>query len=205
MEKGLPQFLTQDEVERILEVLKEKSRENPGDFFAARNWALCELLYASGMRVGEIVRVRLEEVDLEGNVIRVRGKGGKERIVPYNEATRVALLAYLDIWRTKFPEASFLFVNRSGKPLTPRGVRMILDAVAGVCGIQGKKLFPHIFRHSFATHFLSGGGELRVIQEALGHSSLSTTQIYTHLDWSKMKKVYESAHPHAKKARENGK
>lgn len=203
VEKGLPQFLTREEVEQFLEALKRKSTENPGDFLALRNWALCEFLYASGMRVGEIVKVRLEDIDFEKNMVRVWGKGGKERIVPFNEATRCALLTYLGMWKVKFPEATFLFVNRYGKPLTPRGVRSILDSAANMTGMEGKKLFPHIFRHTFATHFLSGGGELRVIQEALGHSSLSTTQIYTHLDWSKMKRVYESAHPHARKAKED--
>ncbi len=93
-------------------------------------------------------------------------------------------------------------MNRSGEPLTPRGIRNIVDSAASRAGIWGKRVFPHIFRHSFATHFLAGGGELRVIQEALGHSSLSTTQVYTHLDWDKMKKVYENAHPHARRARE---
>lgn len=203
VEKRLPQFLTQEEVELILETLKEKSTRNPQDFSMLRDWVLCELLYASGMRVGEIVKVRPEDVDLVGGVIRVQGKGGKERLVPFNEATQAALKLYLEALQARFPESLCLFVNRFGRPLTPRGVRIILDRVANICGFRGKKLFPHIFRHSFATHFLSGGGELRVIQEALGHASLSTTQIYTHLDWDKMKRVYESAHPHAKKARES--
>lgn len=202
VEKRLPQFLTQEEVERVLEALKERSMRNPQDFLMLRDWALCELLYASGMRVGEIVKVRLEDVDFTRGVIRVRGKGDKERFVPFNEAAQTALRLYLEVLWVKFPWVSFVFVNRFGQPLTPRGVRVILDRAAGISGFQEKKLFPHIFRHSFATHFLSGGGELRVIQEALGHASLSTTQIYTHLDWDKMKRVYENAHPHAKKARE---
>lgn len=202
VEKRLPQFLTQDEVEYLLETLRAKSAEHPQDFWALRDWTLCELLYASGMRVGEIVAVRLEDVDFARGVVRVRGKGNKERLVPFNETTRGALCRYLEALHGMFPAASSLFVNRLGKPLTPRGVRTILDRVAQRSGFRQKKLFPHMFRHTFATHFLSGGGELRVIQEALGHASLSTTQVYTHLDWDKMKKVYESTHPHAKKARE---
>lgn len=202
VEKRLPQFLTQEEMERVLDALKERSAKNSWDFLALRDWALCELLYASGMRVGEIVKIRPEDVDFTRGVIRVRGKGDKERFVPFNEAAQAALRMYLEVLRTKFPWVSFVFVNRFGQPLTPRGVRVILDRAAGISGLQEKKLFPHVFRHSFATHFLSGGGELRVIQEALGHASLSTTQIYTHLDWDKMKRVYESAHPHAKRARE---
>lgn len=200
VEKGLPQFLTLEEMTRILETLKQKSEEYPGDFFILRNWALLELLYSSGVRVSEIAAMRLQDVDFERGMIRVRGKGGKERIVPFNEAAKRALQAYLRVWGTQFPGAEFLFVNRRGNPLTPRGMRNIVDLAASMAGIQGKRVFPHLFRHSFATHFLSGGGELRVIQEILGHSSLSTTQIYTHLDWDKMKRVYESAHPHAKNA-----
>ncbi|MCS7241415.1 MAG: tyrosine-type recombinase/integrase [Candidatus Caldatribacterium sp.] len=202
-EKRLPQFLTQEEVENILETLRERSVGRPQDFFALRDWVLCELLYASGMRVGEVVRVRPGDVDFTRGVIRVQGKGGKERFVLFNRTTQVALKLYLAALQARFPQASFVFVNRFGNPLTPRGVRTILDRVARISGLQGKRLFPHMFRHSFATHFLSGGGELRIIQEALGHASLSTTQIYTHLDWDKMKRVYESAHPHAKKARED--
>ncbi|WP_017872922.1 site-specific tyrosine recombinase/integron integrase [Candidatus Caldatribacterium saccharofermentans] len=202
VEKKLPQFLTQEEVTKILDTLERERDEHPRDFSRVRNWALLELLYASGVRVSEASRIRLEDIDFTKNTIRVRGKGGKERIVPFNEATRKALEKYLELWRTAFPKAEFLFVNRSGKPLTPRGIRNIVENAASRAGIWGKRVFPHIFRHSFATHFLAGGGELRVIQEALGHSSLSTTQVYTHLDWDKMKKVYENAHPHARRARE---
>ncbi|MGQ9622640.1 MAG: site-specific tyrosine recombinase/integron integrase [Candidatus Caldatribacteriaceae bacterium] len=199
IEKKLPQFLTSQEVSRILEALKEKVTENSKDFKALRNWALLETLYASGMRVSEIASLKVEDIDFSKMMIRVRGKGGKERLVPFNEASKKALLSYLKVRSTAFPESPFLFLNHRGNPLTPRGIRKIVDNSALLAGIEGKKVFPHIFRHSFATHFLSGGGELRVIQEALGHSSLSTTQMYTHLDWDKMRKVYDNTHPHAVK------
>ncbi|MGQ9746782.1 MAG: site-specific tyrosine recombinase/integron integrase [Candidatus Caldatribacteriaceae bacterium] len=200
IEKKLPLFLTIDEMEKIFRLLAEKVYRNP-DFKNLRNLALFELLYSSGLRVGELTQLTIQSLDLSNRMVKVRGKGGKERIVPFNESTRKSLVDYLDIRVKTFGNNSpWVFLNCQGKTLTSRGVRKILDTVMQEVGIV-KKVSPHVFRHSFATHFLAGQAELRIVQEALGHSSLSTTQIYTHLDWERMKTVYERAHPHSRKVK----
>jgi integrase/recombinase XerC len=202
IEKKLPLFLTINEMERILGYLEEKARHSP-DFISLRNLALFELLYSSGLRVGEITQLTYRNFDFANRMVKVRGKGGKERVVPFNEKAKESLLRYLEL----YPDApgsgnDKLFLNHCGKPLTPRGIRKILEGIVRELHIE-KKVSPHVFRHSFATHLLAGQAELRIVQEALGHSSLSTTQIYTHLDWERMKAVYEKAHPHSKKVKEN--
>lgn len=199
-EKKLPLFLTIEEMEKIFQHLVKKAYQNP-NFKNLRNLALFELLYSSGLRVGELTQLTIQSLDLSNRMVRVRGKGGKERIVPFNESTKKSLLDYLDMRAKTFGnDNSLIFLNHRGKSLTSRGVRKILDTVVQEVQIA-KKISPHVFRHSFATHFLAGQAELRIVQEALGHSSLSTTQIYTHLDWRRMKTVYEQAHPHSRKVK----
>lgn len=196
-EKKLPNFLTVGEMEFLLNYLKQKAREK-SDFPSLRNWAFFELLYSSGLRVGEITELKTKDLDLTSKMVKVKGKGGKERLVPFNESTQKALRKYLN--HRPFPREE-LFLNQRGAPLTPRGARKILETIVKEAGLGGKRISPHVFRHSFATHFLGGGAELRMVQEALGHSSLSTTQIYTHLNWDKMKRIYQETHPHAKKVK----
>lgn len=200
VEKRLPSFLTISEMERILIHLEEKAQNNP-DFISLRNVALFELLYASGLRIGEVTQLTENNFDWTSRMVKVRGKGGKERIVPFNERAKKSLLQYLAMREQTFPgRKEKLFLNQRGTPLTPRGVRKILETIVRELGME-KKISPHTFRHSFATHLLAGQAELRIVQEALGHSSLSTTQIYTHLDWERMKAVYDRTHPHSRKVK----
>lgn len=195
IEKKLPDFLTEAEIKLILEEL-EKEREKSANFLTTRNLALFGLLYASGLRVGEITQLELNGIDLSQRLVRVKGKGEKERVVPFSPKVQGYLEEYL-IFREKFGPSLKLFLNNRGEPLGTRGVRKILDKLLKRMGFTHKKVSPHTFRHSFATHFLEGGADLRTVQEALGHSSLSTTQIYTHIDWKRMKAVYDQAHPRA--------
>lgn len=195
IEKKLPDFLTEEEIKSILEKL-QKEWENSPKFLTARNRALFGLLYASGLRVGEITQLELDSIDLTQRLVRVKGKGGKERVVPFAPKVQEYLENYL-LFRENFTSSSKLFLNNRGEALGTRGVRKILDTLLKRMGFTHKKVSPHTFRHSFATHFLMGGADLRTVQEALGHSSLSTTQIYTHIDWKKMKAVYDQTHPRA--------
>ena len=165
-----------------------------------RDRALLELLYASGLRVSELANLNLEQVNLDTREIRVWGKGSKERIVLMGEPAAEALLAYINDGRYALlgnRKTSALFLNRDGGRLTERSVQKILQKYAGATGI-GKRVYPHMLRHTFATHLLDGGADLRVVQELLGHSSLATTQIYTHVSKSQARKVYLAAHPMAR-------
>ncbi|MFC1934293.1 tyrosine recombinase XerC [Chloroflexota bacterium] len=193
LDKRLPSFLTIDEITRLLEVPDLTMPRGQ------RDRALLELLYASGLRVSELVKLNLEQVNLDTREIRVWGKGSKERLVLMGEPAARALTAYLDQGRLKLlgeKRSSALFLNRYGKRLTERSVQSILEGYASIVGIE-KRVHPHILRHTFATHLLDGGADLRVVQELLGHASLSSTQIYTHVSKSQAKKVYLSAHPMA--------
>ncbi|GAI02053.1 unnamed protein product [marine sediment metagenome] len=164
-----------------------------------RDRALLELLYASGLRVSELVSLNLERVNLDTNEIRVWGKGSKERIVLIGKPAARALVAYLNQGRPELlgkKRSNALLLNRYGKRLIERRVQRILEKYTNIAGI-GKRVYPHMLRHTFATHLLDGGADLRVVQELLGHASLSSTQIYTHVSKSQAKKVYLSAHPMA--------
>ncbi|MFC2071317.1 tyrosine recombinase XerC [Chloroflexota bacterium] len=193
LDKRLPEFLTIDEMRRLLEA-PDLARPQ-----GQRDRALLELLYASGLRVSELTKLNLEQVDLDSREIRVRGKGDKERMVLMGEPAAEALTAYLEQGRPELlvkKRSSAIFLNRYGERLTERSVQNILEECAGIIGI-GKRVHPHMLRHTFATHLLDGGADLRVVQELLGHASLSSTQIYTHVSKSQAKKVYLSAHPMA--------
>ena len=160
---------------------------------ALRDTAILELLYASGLRVSELTGLDLDDVDRSGRTVRVLGKGRKERIVPFGSKAARALDAWLE---RRGRDAGALFVGRRGR-LTPRAVYTIVRAAARRAGIT-RKVSPHTLRHSFATHLLDGGADLRTIQELLGHSRLSTTQRYTHVGAEHLLKIYESAHPRAR-------
>lgn len=170
-----------------------------GDPVAVRDLAMWELLYASAIRVSELVGIRLDDIDWADSTVRVLGKGSKERIVPFGVPAREALLAYHDNARPALPvdeKTTHLFVGARGKPLTTRTVYGVVSAIIGAMPGSGPK-GPHILRHTAATHLLDGGADLRSVQEILGHSSVGTTQIYTHVSNERLKKAYASAHPRA--------
>jgi len=193
LDRRLPAFLTTDKIVRLLEA---PDRATPQ---GQRDHAILELLYATGLRVSELVSLNLEQVNLNTREIRVWGKGSKERIVLMGEPAASALTAYLNQGRPELlgkKKTRALFLNRYGGRLTQRSVQSSLQKYASMTGI-GKRVHPHMLRHTFATHLLDGGADLRVVQELLGHASLSSTQIYTHVSKSQAKKVYLSAHPMA--------
>jgi len=193
LDRRLPSFLTVEEMERLL-AAPDLSRP-----MGQRDRALMELLYASGVRVSELVQLNLEQVNLDTREIRVWGKGSKERIVLMGEPAARALSIYLAQGRPKLlggKRSNAMFLNRYGQRLTERRVQKNLEEITEKAGI-GKRIHPHMLRHTFATHLLDGGADLRVVQELLGHANLSSTQIYTHVTKSQARKVYLSAHPMA--------
>ncbi len=193
LDRRLPSFLTIEEMGRLLEAPDLSSP------MGQRDRALIELLYASGLRVSELAQINLDHIDFDTNEIRVWGKGSKERIVLMGEPAARALNTYLIQGRPELrgkKSTSALFLNRDGGRLLQRGVQRRLGKYAKQAGIK-KRVYPHVLRHTFATHLLDGGADLRVVQELLGHANLSSTQIYTHVTKSQAKKVYLSAHPMA--------
>lgn len=194
MDRRLPSFLTVEEIERLL-AAPDLSKPQ-----GLRDRALIELLYASGLRVSELVSLNKGQADLETREIRVVGKGSKERLVLIGKPAARAISVYLSRGRPELSgkkRNSALFLNRSGGRIPARRVQKILDEHAARAGIR-KRVHPHVLRHSFATHLLDRGADLRVVQELLGHASLSSTQIYTHVTKSQARKVYLSSHPLAR-------
>lgn len=193
--KKLPNFLYPEEMKELLAL------PDRGTPLGLRDAAMLEVLYGSGMRVAEISRTNLSSVDLAENEIRVLGKGNKERIVLFGSRANSAIQDYLRNGRPKLladGKNQALFVGRRGTRISPRQIERIIRRCARQAGIQ-KKVSPHTLRHSFATHLLSGGADLRMVQELLGHASLSTTQVYTHVTKERLKQVYDAAHPRAKR------
>ncbi|MFZ5801811.1 MAG: tyrosine recombinase XerC [Candidatus Omnitrophota bacterium] len=192
-EKRLPVFLDAGEIERLLEAPAKKNWEE------RRDKAILETLYSSGLRVSELVGLNHEDIDLGGGLVRVRGKGKKERIVPVG---RVAITAIQDYLNEKAPRGASagykksIFINRFGGRLTDRSIRRMILKYTRRVGIA-KEVSPHTLRHSFATHMLDRGADLRSVQELLGHQNLSTTQIYTHVSTKRLREAYEAAHPRA--------
>ncbi|UCG54142.1 MAG: tyrosine recombinase XerC [Dehalococcoidia bacterium] len=194
-ERRLPSFLT---IEETVNLLKAPDLRTPQGL---RHRCLMELIYAAGLRVSELVKLNLIQLNLDTYEIRVLGKGSKERIVLIGEPAAKALSDYLDNGRSLLLGKKInndLFINNRGDRLSERMVQKILNKYANRAGID-KRVHPHLLRHTFATHLLDGGADLRVVQELLGHSNLSTTQIYTHVTQGRARKVYLSAHPMAKK------
>ena len=189
--KLLPRFLTVDDVFSLIE-----KPEGIG-FIPARDRSILELLYSSGLRVAELAGLNMDDINIRESLIKVRGKGRKERIVPVGSKAIDALKSYTIERILLKSKDNALFLNRMGTRLTDRGVRRIVVKYAKALFIQGR-IGPHTLRHSFASHLLQGGADLRVIQELLGHSSLSTTQRYTHLDITHLMDIYDKAHPMAK-------
>jgi len=193
LDKRLPSFLTLDEVERLLNAPDLSTPQGQ------RDRALLELLYASGLRVSELVNLDVGEVNLGTAEIRVWGKGSKERVVLMGKPATEALHNYLEQGRLKLlgdKKTNALLLNRYGQRIPERRVQKMLEDYAAKAGIE-KRVHPHILRHTFATHLLDGGADLRVVQELLGHAQLSSTQIYTHVTKSQARKVYLAAHPRA--------
>ncbi|MEA2379347.1 MAG: integrase/recombinase XerD [Thermoleophilaceae bacterium] len=191
--RKLPQVLTRGEVERLL------SQPRGTDSHALRDRALLELMYASGLRASEAIGLELGDVDLEERVLRARGKGSKERLVPIGQAALRALATYLERGRPELVKNSVeghMFVNFRGGQLTRQGLYKIVRRHALTAGLADR-MSPHTLRHTFATHLLAGGCDLRSVQEMLGHADVSTTQLYTHLSSERLKDVYFKAHPRA--------
>ena len=189
--KLLPRFLSVDDAFALVE-----SPAGTG-FLPARDRAILELLYSSGLRVSEISSLNIDDINTKEGFLKVKGKGRKERMVPVGSKAIDAIKSYMVERIALKSKDRFLFLNRTGKGLSDRGVRRLVVKYARMTGISGK-IGPHALRHTFATHLLQGGADLRVIQELLGHSSLSTTQKYTHLDVTHLIDVYDKAHPFAK-------
>lgn len=193
VERFLPETLNELQVERLLAGVPT---EGPR---VLRDKAMVELLYASGLRVSELVNARLENLDLDSKVIRVVGKGNKMRLVPVGTQACEALKAYIDRERPGFvgkKTGSEIFLSTRHTKLTPMRVRQILKEIAKLAGLD-VNVYPHLLRHSFATHLLSNGADLRIIQEMLGHADISTTEVYTHVDQSRLKVVHHKFHPRA--------
>ncbi len=191
--KRLPQVLSRDEVALLL---SQPQGESPS---ALRDRALLELMYACGLRASEAVGIALEELDVEEGILRANGKGNKERIVPVGSKALAALYAYLTLGRPQLVglrDERAVFVNRRGQGLTRQGLYKIVQRHARSAGLADK-MSPHTLRHTFATHLLAGGCDLRSLQEMLGHADIATTQMYTHLSADRLRDVYFQAHPRA--------
>ena len=187
--KKLPHFLTQAEVEAILKAVSGQTAQ------ALRDRALLELLYAAGMRVSELVTLKQGDLHLDEGFIKCRGKGNKERLVPMGTKAAEACAAYLKEARPKQkPVCDKAFIGRQGKGLSRQFVWQMIRKYVRLAGIT-KTVTPHTFRHSFATHLLEGGADLRIVQELLGHADISTTQIYTHVSRDRLKGVHAQFHP----------
>src|SRR5687768_15768077 len=210
----IPVFLSEPEITRLIET------PNTGDPLGRRDRAILELFYASGLRLSELVAIDLEDVNLSGRRARVMGKGGKERLVPFNQSALTAIKAWMKdraviLWsrgatmavkpargatkRTRAPKADPLFINHRGTRLTGRSVDRLLRRYVAQCSTR-MGISPHALRHSFATHLLQRGADLRAIQELLGHTALSTTQRYTHVNAAQLIDVYRKSHPRAAKS-----
>ena len=198
----LPDVLSVDEVSRLLDAAAVGGSTDP---VVLRDKALLEFMYATGCRVSEAVGTNLDDIDLEEKVVRLMGKGSKQRLVPLGSYARNSVVAYLNAGRgelerrstAKVPERRALFLNKRGKRISRQSVWEIVKTAGGRAGIT-KPLHPHTLRHSFATHLIQGGADVRTVQELLGHASVTTTQIYTHVSPEALIETYLTAHPRAR-------
>lgn len=198
--KRLPSLLNQDQMSRVMDLPDTRT------ILGLRDLAILELLYSTGIRLGELVGLNLQSFEQGGEVIRVTGKGGKQRIVPVGRKAVQALKAYLErrdelLGKAVRPgevkgKEEALFLNYRGERLSPRGVQRVVEKYLRRVS-EAQKVSPHVLRHTFATHLLDAGADLRAVKELLGHTSLSSTQIYTHVTTERLKKAYEQAHPRA--------
>lgn len=197
LERRLPRFLSEEQMRRLLEA-PGRLRENGAidAFTAQRDWLLLELLYGGGLRVSELVALRFDQIDGDSGVARIVGKGRKERICPLGEGAMTLLRAWRDGLRAGVAAGDRVLVRADGAPLTAREVQALLKRYLAAAGLPADAS-PHTLRHSYATHLLNAGADLRVVQELLGHSRLATTQIYTHVSGARLREVYNRAHPRA--------
>ena len=191
MDKKLPIFLDEKSVQRLVTAPDQKT------FRGTRDRAILEALYSTGIRVSELIGIDIEDIDFISGIVKVLGKGRKERLAPIGDKAVSAIREYMEYRNKKIrDDKKALFLNNSGKRLTDRSVRRIVNKYINV--LSGKEhISPHTLRHSFATHLLDRGADLRSVQELLGHKNLSTTQIYTHVTTERLKSVYDKAHPRA--------
>lgn len=197
--RKLAPFLSPSQVAEVLEPKPSaKSKTKPDQFKIARDLTLLEFLYSSGIRRAELAAITLDSLDFERSVVTVLGKGDKERMVPLGQPALESCRRYHEMRQSKLAEletqTKYLFISRTGKPLTVRDVNRIVHTYGLKAGIR---VTPHMLRHSFATHLLDNGADIRAIQEMLGHESLSTTQVYTHITAGRLKEAYKKAHPRA--------
>jgi site-specific recombinase XerD len=200
-EKRLPDVLSQAQVEQLI----AQAAIGTSAALALRDTALIELLYGAGLRIAEVVAISVSDLQLGRGEVKVTGKGDKQRVALFGAPCRRALESYLSDGRPALADlaatkVSALFLNRNGGALGERGARARLDDIARAAGLP-EAFHPHTLRHSFATHLLDGGADLRVVQELLGHESLGTTQVYTHVSTTRLRGLYKSAHPRARRAR----
>ena len=189
--RKLPQPLSSEDIRSLLD------QPDSAALLGRRDRAMMELLYATGLRVSELISIQPQQINFEGDYLTVKGKGSKVRAVPFGKWAREKLLDYLQEARPRLLKgrtSSYLFINRSGKPLTRQGFWKLVHLYARAAGIE-KKVTPHSFRHSFATHLLEGGADLRSVQAMLGHADISTTQIYTHVNGARLKEAHRRFHP----------
>jgi len=188
---SVPEFLTKAEVDALLSVPDVNTPDG------LRDRAMMELIYATGMRVSELVNLTEDDVDLKERFVKIRGKGGRERIVPFSKKASKWVEKYLREARGALckKRSPFIFVTRRCKPMSRQRFWQKLKEYGRAAGIKEERVWPHILRHTFATHMLEGGADLRVIQMMLGHASLTTTQVYTHIDLNRLRRIYDKFHP----------
>ncbi|MGY3814849.1 tyrosine recombinase XerC [Globicatella sulfidifaciens] len=200
-EQRLPEFFYEEEINKLIETAYQMETDT-----RIRDAAIIELLYSSGLRVSELCDLKVSQVNVAVQLVRVIGKGNKERIVPLGDKALKAIKEYQATWRQEHhhdPSVHQLFINQKGQPLKPDHIRKILCEINQAAGLNAA-IYPHKIRHTFATHLLNNGADLRSVQEMLGHENLRTTQIYTHLSTDKMRQAYLNAHPRARrKTKEN--
>lgn len=191
--RQVPEFLFYDELDALFDSIDIETAAG------LRDRAMFELIYACGLRVSEAAALKISDLDFSECIVHILGKGNKERVVPFHDVAKEFLLRYLREVRPLWcaDDHAFVFVNQHGRPLTSRGIQYILDQTVKKSGLM-LRVHPHMLRHSFATHMLDNGADLRLVQELLGHASLSTTQIYTHVTRERLKNAYNSAFPRAK-------
>lgn len=191
LSQSLPDYLTVEEVDRLLSAPTDKG------WVGIRDLAILELMYSAGLRASELCDLKIDDIDLSAGFVRVFGKGSKERLVPIGQSAIMKIKEYLKRSRgslQKTDVVNYLFLNKNGKRLSRVGLWKILRRYAKIAGIK-KDIYPHILRHSFASHLIQNGADLRAVQQMLGHSDISTTQIYTHLDIKRITEIYKRFHP----------
>ena len=196
---ALPDFFSEKEIDSLL-----TANEKRTDKLKDRDQALLMLMFASGLRASEVVNLTFNQVDFDSRIMKVSGKGNKDRLVPFTNSAKEAMLNYINGLRKDLlkEDTKYIFLNSKGNKMTVRGLEYILDEIEAKTGLYGK-IHPHMLRHSFATKMLNRGADLRTIQELLGHSSIETTSIYTHVAYENMKETYEKTFPRAKKEDSN--